>query len=143
MEQDTKTLLQETNYGCKMAVNSMKKIIEEAEDCELMKVILEAISKHEAVGDKTGKALKEHGHEEKEPSPMVTMYSEITTDLKLLWRDDTGKIAEIMVDGCNMGIKSISKVLNDCKNASGESRKLAEALIHEEDQFLRKLQPFL
>lgn len=143
MEKNTERLLQETNYGCKLALMNMKHIIDEAEDCDLMKIILQAIEEHEKLEEKTESALNESGYEQKAVSAMMHAFSDVTTELKMLWRDDTAKIAEMLVDGCNMGIKNISQTLNQCEDASKEAKALAEELIHTEDRFLRKLQPFL
>jgi len=143
MEKNTEQLLQETNYGCKLALMNMKHIIDEAEDGELMKVILHAIKEHEELEEKTANALNESGLEEKAVSAMMHAFSDVTTELKMLWRDDTSKIAEMLIDGCNMGIKNISQTINQCENASKDAKALAEELIHAEDRFLRKLQPFL
>ena len=143
MEKDTEQLLRETNYGVKLAIMNMKNILDEAEDGELMKLIVHQIDEHEKLEQKTSDAMNEHGYEEKAVSAMMHAFSDVTTELKMLWRDDTAKIAEMLVDGCNMGIKNISQTINQCENASKEAKALAEELIHTEDRFLRKLQPFL
>lgn len=57
--------------------------------------------------------------------------------------DDTKKIADIMVDGCNMGIKSLSKYLNQYTSASSESIDLVKRLITLEKDFMNDLLGFL
>ena len=36
----------------------------------------------------------------------------ISAEVKMMFNDDTSKIAEMMIDGANMGIKSITEKLN-------------------------------
>ena len=48
-----------------------------------------------------------------------------------------------MMDGCNMGIQSIGKFLNEYEEASSESRSLAKKLLHMDEQLMKELKPFL
>ena len=57
--------------------------------------------------------------------------------------DDAKKAAEIMTDGCNMGIKSLSGYINEYKNADAKSMAIAEKLRRLEDNMLGDLQPLL
>ena len=129
MQKDTEQLLRETNYGAKLALMNMKHIMDEAEEGELMKVIVHAIEEHEKVEQKTANAMNEHGYEEKAVSAMMHAFSDVTTELKMLWRDDSAKIAEMLVDGCNMGIKNISQTMNQCENASKEAKALISEIV--------------
>ena len=49
----------------------------------------------------------------------------------------------MMADGAAMGMKSISKVMNLCSEASEESRALAAELIGEERGFFEDMLPYL
>ncbi len=46
--------------------------------------------------------------------------------VKMMFNDDTSKIAEMMIDGANMGIKSITEKLNRYPEAEKESISLAK-----------------
>ena len=48
-----------------------------------------------------------------------------------------------MMDGCNMGIQSVGKFLNQYDQATKESRRLAEKLLQDEEDFMGKLREFL
>ena len=44
-----------------------------------------------------------------------------------------------MIDGCNMGIKSVSEYINKYKTASAESMDLAKKLVKTEQEFMNDL----
>lgn len=52
-------------------------------------------------------------------------------------------IADLMTDGCNMGVKSLSQYLNQYKAADEASKGLAKRLIHLEEQLAVDIRPFL
>jgi hypothetical protein len=60
-----------------------------------------------------------------------------------MMNDNTHKIAEIMIDGCHMGIKSLSEYINKYKAASQESLELAKKLVKIEQEFMNELLAFL
>ena len=48
-----------------------------------------------------------------------------------------------MMDGCNMGIQSVSEYLNQYPQASQESKSLAKKLVETEEMFMKELKKFL
>lgn len=58
-------------------------------------------------------------------------------------RESDQTIAGLMTDGCNMGVKSLSKYLNQYKAADEKSREIAEKLIKLEEEFVGQIRGFL
>lgn len=143
MNDDTIELLKECNSGCKNATNSMEQVSSYIQDPNFKDLLLKYNQKHIDIGDQCHILLNHANESEKDPALMSKVFARFTTDAKLMINDDTAKIAELMVDGCNMGIKSISKVLNKCRNASAESTRLAKSLISIEQDFMDNLLIYL
>lgn len=143
MNEHTKTLLEECNSGCKMAIGSMNQVEEFIEDDRLRQVIRKYKQKHEKIESETTKLLEREGKNEKEPSAMATAFSWVTTEMKLKLKDDNHQIAKIMMDGCNMGIQTISKAVNQCTDTEEEARSAAMHLVSMEEEFVKELKPFL
>ena len=143
MEEDTRKLLEECNSGCKMAVSSMEQIQDYVTNKELDQVIAKSKENHQKLEAESTKMLKELGEEQKEPGMMVTAFSWFTTEVKMLMKDDNAQIAKIMMNGCNMGIQSISETMNKYDKASKESKALAEKLVKEEENFMKELKGYL
>jgi len=57
--------------------------------------------------------------------------------------DSDDRIADLMTDGCNMGVKSLSKYLNQYKAADETSKDIAKRLIHLEAQLATDLRCYL
>ena len=139
METHTKKLLEECNSGCKMGINSMKHIKDE----KLRDLTDEYIRKHQDLELETSRLLEQSGEEEKAPSPMASAFSRVTTEVKLMIKDDRGQIAKLLTEGCSMGIQGISKALNQYSHASTDSTALAKRLVRSEENFMRDLKPIL
>ena len=67
----------------------------------------------------------------------------IQTEMKLMINNDTHRIADLLINGCNMGIKSLSEYINKYKDASNESMKLARNLVKLEQEFMNELLAYL
>ena len=143
MSKDTLELLKECNAGCKSATNSMEQVQAYVKDSELKKIIEQYNKEHIQIGDECHKILDKAGETEKDPSPMAKAFSWISTEIKMMINDDEKKIADVMVDGCNMGIKALSRYLNEYKEADKESRNLTQKLIRLEQDFMNDLLVYL
>ena len=143
MDEQTINLLKECNAGCKSATDSMEQIMKYVEDEKLKELIDKYNQKHIKIGDECHDILNKMGFDEKDPSIMAKTFSFVTTEVKLMINDNSQKIAELMMDGCNMGIKSISEAINKYPDASKESISLANKLVKEEQKFMDDLKDFL
>ena len=151
MEEQTGKLLKECSSGCKMAINSLNQVRDFVKDEKLHQLLDEYDKKHKALEEDISRLLEKHGEQEKDPHPAAAAFSRITTDVKLMLHDDSSQIAKLLMDGCNMGIQSISedriqsigKFLNEYEEASSESRSLAKKLLHMDEQLMKELKPFL
>lgn len=143
MEEHTKKLLEECNSGCKMAVNSMDQVSEYIEDEKLSQVVGVYRDKHKKIEDKSSELLQRYGETGKEPGAAASVFSWFTTEIKLMHKDDRNQIAKLLMDGCNMGIQSISEDRNKYSGASKESMDLANELVGIEGDFMWELKYFL
>ncbi|MGN0506921.1 MAG: hypothetical protein ACI4FZ_10190 [Lachnospiraceae bacterium] len=143
MEEDTKQLLTECNLGCKMAIRSMDQILEYVENEKLKTLITESKKQHVQLERESSELLGKYEGGEKEPSTAVSAMSWMGTELKLMWKGDSHKIAKILMDGCNMGIQSVSEYENKYADAAKESKELAKKLVKEEESLMKKLKEFL
>ena len=143
MNEDTINLLKECNAGCKSATNSMEQVQSYIENEHLKSIIAEYNDKHIKIGDECHKMLNEYNKNEEDPQVMGKVFSWISTEMKLMMNDNTHEVADIMIDGCNMGIKSVSKYINKYNTASVESMALAKKLIKMEQEFMSELLVYL
>lgn len=143
MNEDTINLLRECNVGCKYATNSMEQLESHIENQKLKVIIREYNDKHIKIGDLCHEMLNSYQKDEKDPDVGAKAFSWISTEMKLIMNNDTHEVADIMIDGCNMGIKSVSEYINKYKNASIESVILAKKLVTIEQEFMNELLGYL
>lgn len=143
MNSDTINLLKECNAGCKSATNSMEQVLGYVDDEKLKNIINDYNDKHIKLGDECHNLLNKYGSKEKDPQPMAKAMSFISTEVKMMTEDKTKKAAEIMMDGCNMGIKSVCGYINQYSHADSESVDMANTLVRIEENFMKDLRAFL
>ena len=58
-------------------------------------------------------------------------------------KGDRRQVAKLMMDGCNMGIKSISEAINENREASEQAKSIARKLVKELEEFMKDMKEFL
>ena len=132
---DTIRLAGHCDAGCKMAIDSMDQISRN--------VISSSKNRHKDLEQEASGLLNKYGKNEQDPQKMASAFSWLSTEMKMMFKDDNNQIAKIMMNGCNMGIQSISEDINKYSNASSESVSLAKKLVKAEENFMRDLERFL
>lgn len=143
MQENTKKLLEECNSGCKMAIESMDQVGQYVTDDKLKGVIQDYNTRHKKLESESSRLLAQEGQEEKEPGVFASTFSWLTTEMKMMAKDDNKQAAKIMMNGCNMGIQSITETMHQCKDASNESMSLAKKLVCTEEEFMGEMKKFL
>ncbi len=142
MNNDTVKLLRECNAGIKMGENSIKKVLPHAESESLKRTLEVCKNTHAELGDKTHGMLLSFGADTKPPHPVARFMSDMKVRMKVMEGGDD-KIADVMTDGCDMGIKSLNRYLNQYKAASKESKDIAKRLIASEEYLEASMREFL
>ena len=129
IEQDTIKLLRECDAGVKMGVSSIKEVLDNVKSDKLREILIDSLREHEELDKEIRKGLDEFGDEGKDPNPVATSMSWIKTNVKLMMHESDKTVADLMTDGCDMGVKSLSGYLNQYKAADERSKDIAKKLI--------------
>ena len=143
MDEQTRKLYEECSIGCQMAVESMQQIKEFTRDTELSELIEKYIDRHSRLGGDAKDHLIDSGNEVKEPGIMASAFSWFSTEIKLNLNDDNSKIAKLLIDGCNMGIKTLGERANTLNQADKNANALARKIIKAEEEMVKELESFL
>ncbi len=141
--QDTIKLLQECDAGTKMGVGSIDEVLEKVQDDKLKKLLSESKAHHEKLQEDIEHLLEQLGAEEKEPNMMAKGMSWMKTNVKLGMDESDSTVADLLTDGCDMGIKSLYRYMNQYKNAEQEATSIAKRLIDIEAKLETELRKFL
>ena len=95
-----------------MGVASFEDVLGHARSEKLKKRLADCKREHEALGAEPQELLDRYRDEEKDPPAIASAMSGLMMKIKLMLHDSDAEIADLMTDGCNMGVKSLSKYLN-------------------------------
>ena len=140
---DTIQLLRECDSGTKMAVSSIDEVLEEIRDSGLKQLLSESKEHHETLGNELHSMLLNYESDEKDPNPMAKGMSWLKTNMKMGMDHSDATAADLITDGCNMGIKSLYRYLNQYDAANEPSRDICKRLIAIEDSLCRDLRAYL
>lgn len=143
IEPDTIKLLRECDAGIKMGVASIDDVLEYVSDKELKRLLADCKSEHEKLKEEIQKLLDKYHDEGKAPNPMAKGMSWMKTNVKLVMSESDETIADLMTDGCNMGVKSLNKYLNQYKAADEKTKDITKRLINLEEKLVIDIRKFL
>ena len=143
IQQDTIRLLRECDAGVKMGTSSIDQVLGYVRSDDMRRLLSDGKIEHERLNTRIQERLDRVRDEGKDPSPLISAMSGLKTDIKLAMNESDRTIAELMTDGCNMGVKSLSRYLNQYKAADEESKDIAKKLIHLEAQMAADLRGHL
>lgn len=143
VEQDTIKLLRECDAGIKMGVSSIDDVLEYTSDEQFKNILLECKDKHIRLQEEMQGMLDRFHDDGKEPNPMAKGMSWLKTNVKLILDESDNTIAELITDGCNMGVKSLNKYLNQYKAADERSKDIAKKLINLEERLAVDIRGYL
>ncbi|MGN0519715.1 MAG: hypothetical protein ACI4LB_03155 [Candidatus Fimenecus sp.] len=143
MDKDTIELLRECNEGIKMGIDTIESVLERVEDRGFYALLKTCKDEHIKLEAETGALLQEFGEEGKEPNPFAEGMSFLKTNVKTAIEPGDQTIAEIITDGCNMGVKSLEKLLNQYPNAEKRVQDIVEKLIKLERNLTKDIAQYL
>ncbi len=143
IEQDTIRLLRECDAGVKMGVDAIDEVFEHVQSDEFKKLLKDCKEEHEKLRSEMQKLLDKYKDEGKDPDPIAKGMSYIKTNMKLAMDKSDNTIADLMTSGCNMGVKSLNKYLNEYKAADELSKDITKRLINLEEKLVIDIRKFL
>ena len=143
IEQDTIKLLRECDAGVKMGVSSIDDVLDHVKDERLQRLLSDCKEKHEVLRGEIEELLGEYHDDGKDPNVIAKGMSAMKTNVKLGMDYSDSTIADLMTDGCNMGVKTLNRYLNEYKAADEISKDITKRLIKLEDTLARDIREYL
>ena len=143
IEQDTVKLLRECDAGIKMGVKSIEDVEKYVKSETLKRTLKDSKEEHQRLENEISVMLTNYGDEGKSPNPIATGMSWMKTNMKLGINHSDKTVAELMTDGCNMGVKSLSSYLNQYGAASERAKDVTKRLIKLESELCENMRDYL
>jgi len=143
IEQDTVKLLRECDAGVKMGVTSIEDVMDHVRAQELRDCLSSCKEAHQKLAAEIEAALNRFHDDGKDPDPIAKGMSWMKTNWKLAMDESDAVIADLMTDGCNMGVKSLSRYLNQYAAADEAAKDITKRLIRLEEALAVHMRDFL
>ena len=142
IEQDTIKLLRECDAGVKMGVSSIVDVLDNVKSTKFKQLLDECKAEHEKIDTQIKEQLDRYMDEGKEPAAMAKGMSWIKTNVMLAVDESDATVADLITDGCNMGVKSLNKYMNKYKAADEVSKDIAKRLTNLEEKLAVDMRGF-
>ena len=143
IESDTIKLLRECDAGIRMGIASIDDVLDHVRDDKLRKYLADCKNEHGKLKDEIQVLLDEYHDDGKDPNPMAKGMSWMKTNMKMLVDSSDETIADLMTDGCNMGVKSLNRYLNQYKAADEKTKDITKRLINLEEKLTADIRSYL
>ena len=143
IEQDTIRLLRECDAGVKMGVSSIEDVLDNVTDAEFKKLLTKCKEEHEKLEREIRENLDRFQDDGKEPAAIAKGMSWMKTNMKIAMDESDETVADLITDGCNMGVKSLNKYLNKYEAADENSKDITKRLINLEEKLAVDIRKYL
>ncbi len=143
IEQDTIKLLRECDAGVKMGISSIDDVLDKVKSDSLRQYLVECRNDHVRLSEEIEVLLENYHDDGKDPQPIAKGMSWMKTNFKLAVDNSDETIADLMTDGCNMGVKSLNKYLNEYEAASEKTKDICKKLIALEEKLAVDIRDYL
>ena len=143
IEQDTIRLLRECDAGIQMGVSAIDDVLERVQAPDMYRRLSACKRAHESLKTEINGILADCHDDGKAPNPLAQGMSWLKTNAAMAMNGSDQTIASLMTDGCNMGVKSLGRYLNQYEAASEDSKDITKRLIGLEQKLSDDLREYL
>ena len=105
--------------------------------------IRKQITEYRDLNRKAERLMRDSGFEVQSVSPMAKMSATVMTNVKTLMDTSTSHLAEIVIQGSNMGVTQITRAMHRSRPGDASVRALADQLLRAEEKNIKTLREFL
>ncbi len=140
---DSVELLKECDQGVRMGIDALDEIIPRVQSEKLKVILNNSKRRHDELKNELVGLLHDVGKQGEEPNMMAKGMSHLKTNFKMMLDESDNTIADLMTDGCDMGIKSLNKYLNQYSAADENIKDITRRIIKVEEDLENDLRAFL
>lgn len=149
--QETKEAIREEDFlgeiykNVKMGADSIINLLPKVKNDGMRSAMTMQLDGYERYAARAQKELEARGVEAKEENVMTRLSARFGMAFNTMLDSTTGHIAEMMIEGSNMGITDMIKLLNNFEVGNGDSEavRLAREVVRFEEHNLEMLKPYL
>lgn len=141
--EENKNSLDEINKGCTIAIEAINNLIDKVDNKDFKKVILKQLDHYHEIESKINELYTCYSQNEPhEVGPFIKMMNNYMTSVKTMMDHTDSKIAEMLLQGTNMGIIEGERILNN-KKVDKDIEKIIKCFIKDQEAITEDLKKYL
>lgn len=143
MKENNINILDEISKGCSMGENALKDIMDKADDNDFKKLLKKHLEQYEAISKKIEDLYDEYSDDE--PHELNVMEKTMTwygIQMRTMTDSSTSKLAELLMQGNNMGIIEGRRLLNN-KEMDKDIEKVTDEFVRMQEKAVEELKEYL
>lgn len=143
MKENNINVLDEVSKGCSMGQNALKDIMEKAENNDFKNLLMKHLEQYETISKKIEDLYNNYSGDE--PHELNVMEKTMTwygIQMRTMTDSSTSKLAELLMQGNNMGIIEGRKLLNN-KEMSKDIEKVTDEFVKMQEKAVEELKEYL
>ena len=143
MSMDTVKLLRECSSGVKMGITTIDDGLDKTESEGLYLLLKDSRNEHSKLEEEIEVLLSHLGDDGKEPHPIAKGMARMKSNAVLTVEESDKKIADLITDGCNNGVKCLHRYLNEYADSDDQAKQIARRLVNIEERLAVDLRNYL
>lgn len=140
---DKEKLLTAVLQNSEMGSSAIRQIFPSVHDPSLRTELRRQLSEYEKQHNMVCRQMQVLHLKGKPVSPAAKAMGKISIAVKTASDNSSQHLAEMLIQGTNMGIIEINKALNSAKEISGSLKNETKQLLSKEQQYIDRLKPYL
>jgi hypothetical protein len=141
--EDNKNALDEVNKGCTIGIEAINNLMDKVDSQEFKKILEKQLKQYDKIEDKIHDIYKNYSEKDPHEIGIVTKaMTDYMANMKTMMDHTDSKIAEILLQGTNMGIIEGKRLLNN-KNLDKEVKELLNEFINNQEIIVEDLKKYL
>ena len=139
----TQKLLQSIVENARMGEDACRQLFDRTEDLNLREELNREKRDYENAAAQAEGMLERMGVNPRPKGPMARMGMWMGMQFNTMTERSTSHIAELLIQGCTMGVVEITKVRSTCPDADADAQGVASGLITCQQEAIERLKSFL
>lgn len=143
---ENKNVLDEVNKGCSMGMDAIKDIVSKVSDKKFEKALDSQYDDYKEIHDRIEEVYKKFSKCDEEPTETNSLNKVMTwsmVEMKTMTDKSDSKLAELLLQGTNMGIVEGRKLLNHKEELDPEVESILKDFIKMQEEEVEMLKKFL
>ena len=143
IKHDTIELLRECDAGIQMGISTIDEVKDHVSNSGFRTKLDDYQREYAQLQNEIQGVLHSYHDEGKDPNPLAKAMAWLKTNITVAVKETDATIANLITDGCNMGVKSLNKYLNQYKAADARAQDFARRLIELQDRQIKEINQYL